>query len=126
METTDYVSYPLALALKKAGFDWPCISFYRNLDKELWEGGEMNWNNGVDCSAPTLWQAQKWLREKHNISVRVSYLSYHKVWFADWLNLDSGDFDDTDATFLTYEAALSAGIAAALEVIITPSADSRH
>ena len=69
------------------------------------------------CSAPTLWQAQKWLRKKHHLSVRVSYLSYLKVWFADWLNLDSGEFDDTDATFDSYEKALADGISTTLELI---------
>lgn len=69
------------------------------------------------CTAVPLWQAQKWLREKHHISVRVSYIAYHKVWFADWLNLDSGEFDDTDATFDSYEEALADAIEFALELI---------
>lgn len=64
-----------------------------------------------------LWQAQKWLREEHHINIRVSYIAYHKVWFADWLNLDSGKFDDTDATFATYEEALADGIVVVLESI---------
>lgn len=66
MSTTDYVSYELAVKLKSIGFNWLCTTFYRNLDHALMEGGEMNWNNGVDYSAPTLWHAQKWLREKKN------------------------------------------------------------
>lgn len=118
METTDYCDYKLSLALKAAGFNWLCTTFYRNLDHELMEGGEMNWNNGVDYSAPTLAHAQKWLREKHHISVRVSYIAFHKVWFVDWLNLDSGEFDDTDATFNTYEEALADGIRFCVENLL--------
>lgn len=32
METNDYVSYPLALSLKKAGFDEPCYFYYTRKD----------------------------------------------------------------------------------------------
>lgn len=128
METTDYVSYPIALALKKAGFDWPCISFYRNLDKELWEGGEMNWNNGVDCSAPTLAVAQKWLREK-DIAVSVQAREIQgELWYSADIITTKGINELVDGGFdyMDYEAALSAGIASALELIITPSPDLRH
>ena len=126
METTDYCSYELSKALKAAGFDEPCDSYYDKAcaaDDEHWHTKReelYNWNGlASECqiSAPTLWHAQKWLREKHHISVRVSYIAYHKAWFADWLNLDSGEFDDMDATFATYEEALSEGIETALELI---------
>lgn len=121
----DYVSYELAVKLKAAGFDSVCRYYYTKRysnnavvclsSKE--SPTDYNKKPGSICSMPTLWQAQKWLREKHHISIRVSYISYHKVWFADWLNLDSGEFDDTDATFDTYEQALSAGITFVLELI---------
>lgn len=135
MNPEDYVSYPLALALKKCGFDEPCLYHYdavRECDiieanytvcdsegcQYITADDLLEDNNHCQyCSAPTLWQAQKWLREKHHISVRVSYISYLKVWFADWLNLDSGEFDDTDTTFTTYEEALADGISVALELI---------
>lgn len=136
MEQTDYVSYELAKKLKAAGFCEPCYYGYSvktrlepkpsfGVPKMVHSNISKNFNDnrkGIDkglnyCSAPTLWQAQKWLREKHHISVRVSYLAYHKVWFADWLNLDSGEFDDTDATFATYEEALADGISVVLELI---------
>lgn len=129
METTDYASYDLALKLKACGFDEPCDHYYCAFDNEtdvrFWSIHPAQSHNcfanpkdKVIAAAPTLWLAQKWLREKHHISVRVSYIAYHKAWFADWLNLDSGEFDDTDATFATYEEALSEGIETALELII--------
>lgn len=119
MTTEDYVSYPIALALKKAGFDWPCISFYRNLDKELWEGGEMNWNNGVDCSAPTLAVAQKWLREVKGFQPEPQYYLDNR-WICVIKFLSSGGWkivNNEDQYFPSYETALSAGIAAAIELI---------
>lgn len=126
METTDYVSYDLALKLKAAGFDEPCDHYwskdFTNSDKRVLRQASANDYNNDDwfiphCSAPQIYHVQKWLREKHHISIRVSYIPYHKVWFADWLNLDSGEFDDTDATFATYEEALADGICVVLELI---------
>lgn len=128
METTDYCSYELSKALKACGFDEPCDHYYHIKngvpEDDMWftHGSCADFNNYKRrpddfVSVPFLWQAQKWLREKHHISVRVSYIHYHKVWFADWLNLDSGEFDDTDATFATYEEALADGISVALELI---------
>ncbi len=127
MKTTDFCSYELSKALKACGFDEPCQTFYdanrelgRALDSDnfnhLGETYQGEWFSNT-ISAPTLAHAQKWLREKHHISIRVSYIPYHKVWFADWLNLDSGEFDDTDATFDSYEEALADGIEFALELI---------
>lgn len=132
METNDYVGYQTALALKKCGFDEPCRCCYiadKNTESnaEFTEyASKVRWNSAktggskypyVHISAPTLWQVQKWLREMKRISIRVSYISYHKVWFADWLHLDTGEFDDTDANFDTYEEALADGIAFALQLL---------
>ncbi len=124
MEATDYCSYSLSLALKECGFDEPCIAQWAcepdgkpillGSTAFVFSNAELK---GRDVTAPLLYHAQKWLREEHHISVRVSYLAYHKVWFADWLNLDSGEFDDTDATFATYEGALADGISVVLELI---------
>lgn len=114
----DYVSYELAVKLKACGFDEPCDYYYENGGTDILYTGCRYYNeSGSYHSAPLLFHAQKWLREKHHISVRVSYIAYHKVWFADWLNLDSEEFDDTDATFATYEGALADGISAALDLI---------
>ncbi len=124
MNHEDYSSYELSKALKAAGFDEPCIAQW-SVEPDgkpmlvgstafVFSNAELK---GRDVAAPLLFHAQKWLREKHHISVRVSYIAYHKVWFADWLNLDSGEFDDTDATFDSYEEALLDGISAALELI---------
>ena len=124
MEATDYVDFKTALALKKCGFDEPCIAQWScepdgkpmlvGSTAFVFSNAELK---GRDVTAPHIYHAQKWLREKHHISVRVSCLPYHKVWFADWLNLDSEEFDDTDATFATYEEALADGISVALELI---------
>lgn len=125
MNHEDFCSYELSKALKAAGFDEPCEAFYlppmKNRPEPFFSGrvkrSIKNETHAFHLSAPSLYHAQKWLREKHHISIRVSYIAYHKVWFADWLNLDSGEFDDTDATFDSYEEALADGISVVLELI---------
>ena len=131
MNTEDYVSYPIALALKKAGFDEPCEAFYEHIDGKKWLSvdGKEDWNSGVDYSAPTLWQAQKWLREK-GIHISVNpYMGYdidadgalyneYPSWGFELMDVASAEFmNDAGGNHTSYERALSAGIAAALELI---------
>ncbi|WP_289739400.1 hypothetical protein [Paramuribaculum intestinale] len=90
MNPEDYVSYPLALALKKHGFDEPChygYSVKMRLEPELSFGdpkmvhskAPKNYNDnrkgivkGLEfCSAVPLWQAQKWLRDRKGIAINV-------------------------------------------------------
>ncbi|MBO5029825.1 MAG: hypothetical protein J6C59_09490 [Muribaculaceae bacterium] len=130
MENKDYVSYELALALKKCGFDEPCDHYYCAFDNEtdvrFWgihpaqsQNGFTDPDGKVIADAPLLSHVQKWLREKKEIFVEVTSEALH-----DW------DFFvmelDEDANigvvrgseiYPTYEQALSAGIAAALELI---------
>lgn len=122
MNTTDYVSYPLALALKEAGFDEPCIAMWAGAVEPdgipalletttfVFENSEYS---GRDACAPLLWQAQKWLREKKDIPVVPARACGGKF----ILYIKTTKFDMLDQLFDTYEQALSAGIAAALELI---------
>lgn len=84
----DYVSYELAVKLKAAGFDEPCDHYWYKVytdsaKMEMRQASADDYNNDgwsvPHCSAPHIYHAQKWLREKHHISIRVSYLSYHQV-----------------------------------------------
>ncbi len=140
MNPEDYVSYPLALALKKAGFDEPChygYSVKMRLEPKLSFGdpkmvhskAPKNYNDnrkgiakGLEfCSAVPLWQAQKWLREVKRIEVNTSWESIKRYWFFYTNLMDVPDIvnleDISDSVYSTYESALSAGIAAALELI---------
>lgn len=144
MTTTDYVSYPLALALKKAGFDWPCDHYYCAFDNEtdvrFWrihpaqsQNGFRTINDKVIADAPTLWQAQKWLRDVFLLHVCANPAIPTRKWqfYIDDLNQQINPYDgelmtrwDDDKQEMadkhfydSYEAALSAGIAAALDLI---------
>lgn len=138
MNNEDYCSYELSKALKAAGFDEPCnygYSVKMRLEPDVSFGepkivhskAPKNYNDnrkGIEkglsfCSAPTLWRAQKWLREKKNWHIIIEpciweSLTYgFKLWyrFRGYVNADKGFY------FSSYERALSAGISAALELI---------
>lgn len=146
MTTEDYVSYSLALALKEAGFDWKCDHYwykvYMDSDKiEMRQGKTMDYNNDgwfvPHCSAPHIYYAQKWLREKKGIVVTIGFEPIDDsdmvyTYTINRYNPDGGknvwDCWDTcrslngcGSTYSggwdSYEQALSAGIASALELI---------
>lgn len=71
----DFVSFEQAKVLKELGFDWECNHYYHLYDEmdtlsvlpkfENFNKFDKNW------SAPTLYQAQKWLYEKFRIWISV-------------------------------------------------------
>lgn len=123
MNIRDFVSYRLASALKRAGFDWDCFAYYA---AEPY-GGPCLHVSGVspyvrtadlcveDVLAPCLWQAQKWLREEKGCEVVVEprYSNGKHIGY-DWYVYDdcSGDYAMRAPLPFhdTYESALSAGI----------------
>lgn len=122
-EDEEFVTYPQAEALKKCGFDWKCSQYYDyygdlwNLDKPM---GQSKGNSF--SLAPTQALAQKWLRDVHNIHIQVSYTqNAHWKWKTEIasipINPESGYKLKVIDVFHGYEAALSAGIDAALERI---------
>jgi hypothetical protein len=70
MKQEDYVSLECAKMLKEKGFNEPVFSQYTK-HGSVWRCNEPeNFNESVECfSRPTLYEAQKWLREIHNIDV---------------------------------------------------------
>lgn len=141
MKTNDYCNYKLSLALKACGFDEPCDHCYV-VDKDTESNIEFTeyasrgkWNSAKiggskypykHISAPTLWHAQKWLREKKELFIEVSpnFGMRARATFGitshDFSLFDSRGhiINDMDrSAYPSYEAALSAGIAVALELI---------
>lgn len=139
METTDYVDYPTAVALKKCGFDEPCIAQWAcepdgkpillGSTAFVFSNAELK---GRDVTAPLLFHAQKWLREKKGIAINViahdrsdryvegkyhwseAYLPNFKesgLQWADWFIYGKHPLFDT------YEEALSDGLNQMLELI---------
>ncbi len=139
----DFCSYELSKTLKACGFDEPCDHCYAKTSDSEYEFVQMttsrDYNKQRDgepsflspiCSAVPLWQAQKWLREKYGIHVDACVFSDYST-DADGKICDRWDFwgfdlyavvggekmIDDDSEYDSYEQALSAGIAVALELI---------
>lgn len=134
METTDYCSYKLALALKKCGFDMPCDHCYAQSDDG--EKRLMGMVNSHDynaprhgeplfilpiCSAPTLWQAQKWLREVKQCDVTVYAQPYNGLpYYTGYILLEGDETEVLDGNgqwFDDYEKAMSETISSALQLL---------
>lgn len=133
----DYVSYEQAKTLKELGFNWACIGFYNHykipcIEHNICYEGKIikeNYNDdfiantyNVLCSAPTLAQAQKWLREVKQIEVNSTYdLICGEGWFFYHNDLEHVSFSGIDkmgdTLYASYEQALSAGIDKALELL---------
>ena len=126
METTDYCDYELSLALKVAGFDYPCYFYYTKKnapDDCVWqttsEEAPVDYNRRIyaGCSKPLLYQAQKWLREKKHLSVEP-YANIVANFNYNIADLESfADYKGQGIGYESYECALAAGISAALELI---------
>lgn len=143
MTHEDFVTYEQAEKLKELGFRWKC--HYRfNIDKQIVPNVVYN-NCGVDSddvavdvnfrcigdiSAPTLAQAQKWLREVKDIIIGIDFDNWHdkyechvykRMGYKGELIRDTYGSqlvtNEFHEDFDTYEQAFSAGINKALEYL---------
>lgn len=132
--TEDFVSYPVAQAMKEVGFDEQVPYFYSleysyPATPNVWKksapkGGLMKFNNtelaaiGDDISAPTLALAAKWLRAKGYHIMPTCSLANGK-WFFTVTKLNGGYFSTNYEShrFETYEEALEAGITAVVNIL---------
>lgn len=79
----NYITFETAQKAKEKGFNWKTENGYNNDTKELWEDWydemylsdhyESSLNHKHHIPAPTQSLLQKWLREKHNIILNVTY-----------------------------------------------------
>ena len=119
----DYVSYELALKLKRAGFDEPCIAqwacepdgkpFLMGSTAFVFSNAELK---GRDVTAPLLYHAQKWLREKKKLHILVDSDLYGK-WYYKVFPIGECCIDEGNSNYVTYEQALSAGVSSALDLL---------
>lgn len=123
----ELVTLETAKLLREKGFDWKCertiscdkivrrydlpqdISCCTEIDGEL-----------VEFLCPTLYVAQKWLRETKNLHIEISYM-YGDYWIYDILTIPRHDLvglsDRPLEHYKSYEEALEAGIQEALKLI---------
>lgn len=136
MEQEDYCSYELALKLKACGFDEPCRDFYWTSDGTFKHTDALVHKNSVGCdtmvAAPTLWQAQKWLREKKGIAINViahDASDKYREGKYHWMEVHLPNSNENGPQWMdwfvygkhplfdTYEEALSDGLSQMLELI---------
>lgn len=129
MNTEDYVSYPIALALKACGFDEPCDHYYTpnktlHIVKSNALAPEITNNRFLDeiddgcCTAVPLWQAQKWLREKKKMHCQVLLNGVRSMYFWQVRELvGNGKYADSNRQYDVYEDALTDCLSAALDLL---------
>lgn len=116
MEYENYVNFEQAKALKGLGFDWECNHWYHPLEPEKVIECQTYCNHNSferPYSAPTLAQAQKWLREVKGIDVHYHY--GRKKWTYYWGRRWSQALYEEE--YDTPVEALSAGIDKAIEFL---------
>ena len=127
----NFVTYPQALALKKLGYDEPCLAAYINktlkgcgailLDVD---GYYINSNNETDylVAAPLKSQVFKWFRDEHKLWVSFAYdedESEELYWYVDKIlkyGIGRLFFHDL-IEYNTYEEAESVCIDKLIEII---------
>lgn len=141
MNKEDYVSLEVAKLLKEKGFNEYCGAYYHlnwedMTEEECFEVASIhvfrNSNNRYRIGAPTLYEAQKWLREDGLIHIVVKGIyDYYEVaegvfrdeqrrWFFVIYEDTIGSFEKIYVSkykYDTYEEALNAGILEALKLI---------
>lgn len=125
MKKKDYVSFEVAKLLKEKGYDEYCEGYFHLNTEEATEeecfemapGQDFrNRDNRYRVGAPTLYEAQKWLRKKHHIHIVIDFNGYG--WYCRIYDITSGDFLlQTKGYKDNYVEALNIGILEALKII---------
>lgn len=124
-EQKDYVSFETAKMLKDKGFDEPVLTQYSKTGT-IWTCSEPeNFNDSKDCySRPTLYEAQKWIWEKHKMFVSAAPQPpfTEPLEFFFWIDFPEETIDNygslvTVEHFSSFQQALDAGIQEVLKHI---------
>ena len=130
----DYCNYDTCVALKELGYKVPTSAYYMPHHKDLiWVSNPFRGGYVIDCfyshnslpknvmtanfiDAPTLWEAQKWLREEKDIIVypeKNSFGWYYAIHYSVGKVHQFKYSEEYD----TYEKALSEGIKEAVKIL---------
>lgn len=124
MKQEDFVTFKQAIILKKIGFDWECMKGYAHYPGEsvkTFDAQEENINGQYNkwcCSAPTLTQTAKWMREERGIDIVISPRfdsnSGERIGYF-WRWSQRTDVNMNPKTHKSYESALSDAISTILK-----------
>lgn len=124
--TEELVTLEAAKLLKEKGFVWKCehiidrnkVITKSDLPQSMSCCTEID-DEPVEFLCPTLYIAQKWLRENHSIHIAVYFNQYGR-WYYRLYDIKDYDFlfgTEVDKTYKSYEEALEAGIQETLKLI---------
>ena len=107
---------------KQAGFDWETHYVYETDQKkiEIFGNGLVPYQGQAEeqLSAPTQAVLQRWIREVKNIYLIVGAIEKSGIPKEKWVWEYAIDFDRSEESFPTYEAALEAGLQKCLTKIL--------
>lgn len=141
----DYCDYDTCVALKELGFSEPTLAYYHGflsskpllylvIDEDCMPEDGVNvfdllsnsnkYKDSKNIDAPTLWEAQKWLREVKDIHLAVYYgkgRETNRVWVCNLVmenKVRQLTYEGVLVkTFSSYEEALSEGIKEAVKIL---------
>ena len=130
MEDKDYVSHEVAVLLKEKGFNQYCDKRYvdkiEGSEREEWDDENLTYytvTDTIEYPEPSLYQAQKWLREKKNMHIAINREIDYKTKEEYW-SFEIGSVNGFHKSlmssidkFETYEEALNEGIKILLKFI---------
>lgn len=142
----EFVTFKIAKKLKEKGFNIPCIyaycekggwNMYRQVHEPIThilrtDGNPFgsfyigkNWNveyktnkNKIRCSAPTISQVLKWLREEKKIHIQILFACPPSKWEYIIVEMTNNELRETYTSFKSYEQAALAGIEYVLDNLI--------
>ena len=118
----DFVTFELAKKLKEKGFNWKVNAYYGKHENIFDVHPAMDMNDcEYRCSAPTIPQVLKWLREEKKLNVNMR-LYIEDKWYYTIQN-NKGDFIyshlvGSDVLYESYEEATITGIKYAIANLI--------
>lgn len=131
----DFVSFELAVKLKKKRFDKPCFAYYTNDDtlylNHSWKAGEnysgclLSHNlmhkdsvSGKFVDAPTISQVLKWLREEKKIHIVIDF-DGGMCWYYQIALYGLTTYEkESEHKYNSYEQAALAGIEYVLDNLV--------
>ena len=135
----DYCDYETCVALKELGYKVPTSAYYMPNDSQLlFVPNPFRSGYVIDCfgshnsfpkdvmtsnyiDAPTMWEAQKWLREEKgmHIEINLQFLSEEKRWYWGFtiIYFDNPDLVTINGDYSSYEETLSEAIKEAVKIL---------
>jgi hypothetical protein len=129
----DYCDYDTCVALEELGFREKCLTYYDTEDNVgLLYNTQWALDNTpyqfTDCleshnayegnsyiDAPTMWEAQKWLREEHNLHLEITYSP--SCWTGKIYDLKEWDYIKGFTFFESFEDTLHTLIKEAIKIL---------